>query len=93
MCERSLDIELEEHLELKHTTVINGMRRVGKSTTVKNLLAKVKHKNKIYLDCERIEIKNLFNIENYISIKEELELMGLDFNSPCVIALDEIQLI
>jgi uncharacterized protein len=93
MYERSLDIELEEHLELKHTTVINGMRRVGKSTTVKNLLAKVKHKNKIYLDCERIEIRNLFNIENYISIKEELELMSLDFNSPCVIALDEIQLI
>ncbi len=93
MYARNLDIELEEHLEVKHTTVINGMRRVGKSTTVKNLLAKVKHKNKIYLDCERIEIRNLFNIENYISIKEELELMGLDFTSPCVIALDEIQLI
>lgn len=85
--------ELQDHLKIRHVTVINGMRRVGKSTALKYLLNCIKHTNKIYLDCERIEIRNILNIENYETIKDELELKGLTLNKTCVIGLDEIQLI
>jgi len=73
--------------------VITGMRRVGKSTALQYLLGQVTHSNKLYLDCERVEIRVLLNRPDYESIAEELQLMGLDFVKPCVIALDEIQLV
>lgn len=73
--------------------MLTGMRRVGKSTAVKYILQQLGHSNYIYLDCERIEIRVLFNGNNYEAIKDELALMGLNFNEPCLIALDEIQLI
>ena len=85
--------QLIPHLKNKQVTVITGMRRVGKSTAVNYLLQQIKHTNKLYIDCEQIEIRTLFNRPNYQSIIDELHLMGLDFSKPCVIALDEIQLV
>ena len=90
---RQIYTELEKHLSKRQVTVILGMRRVGKSTAVKYLLSKVKHNNKIYLDCEKIEFQTLFNTPSYDLIISELELLGINFKSPAVIALDEIQLI
>jgi predicted AAA+ superfamily ATPase len=84
---------LLEHLSKRQVTVITGMRRVGKSTAVKYLLENIGHKNYTYLDCERIEIRVLLNQPNYETIRDALELKGLDFSKKCVIALDEIQLV
>jgi uncharacterized protein len=93
MVSRSSFQPLTEHLLQKQVTVITGMRRVGKSTALQYLLGQVKHSNKLYLDCERVEIRVLLNRLDYESIAEELQLRGLDFLKPCVIALDEIQLV
>jgi predicted AAA+ superfamily ATPase len=93
MYTRSIYHPLLEHLPKKQVTVITGMRRVGKSTAVKYLLEQIKHSNKIYLDCERIEVRVLLNKPNYEAIAAELQLMGVNFSQPCVIALDEIQLV
>jgi len=93
MLTRSSFQPLAEHLLQKQVTVITGMRRVGKSTALKYLLGQVSHSNKLYLDCERVEIRVLLNRPDYESIAEELQLMGLDLIKPCVIALDEIQLV
>jgi predicted AAA+ superfamily ATPase len=93
MVVRSIYTTLEAHLKKKQVTVILGMRRVGKSTAVKYLLTKVKHQNKIYLDCEKIELQSLFATPSYDAIISTLELFGIDFTKPAVIALDEIQLI
>ncbi len=93
MIPRDLFPVLTEHLSQKQVTVITGMRRVGKSTALKFLLSQVSHTNKHYLDCERIEVRTLLNRPNYESIAEELQLQGLDFSKPCIIALDEIQLV
>lgn len=90
---RSLFQPMAEHLLQKQVTVITGMRRVGKSTALQYLLSQVTHSNRMYFDCERIEIRVLFNRPDYESIAEELQLRGLDFSKPCVIALDEIQLV
>ncbi|MDX2171645.1 MAG: ATP-binding protein [Bacteroidota bacterium] len=93
MIVRRIYADLEKHLTKKQVTVILGMRRVGKSTAVKYLLSKVKHNNKLYLDCEKIEYQTLFNTPSYDAIINELELLGIDFKKHTVIALDEIQLI
>ncbi len=93
MIVRRIYTDLEKHLTKKQVTVILGMRRVGKSTAVKYLLNKVKHNNKLYLDCEKIEYQTLFNTPSYDAIINELELLGINFKKPAVIALDEIQLI
>jgi len=57
---RAIYTDLLAHLEKKQVTVITGMRRVGKSTAVKYLLEHAGHKNHIYLDCERVEIRVIF---------------------------------
>ena len=93
MFTRDIYIKLLEHSKKKQVTVITGMRRVGKSTAVKYVLQHLEHRNYIYLDCERIEIRVLFNGTNYEAIKDELNVMGIDFEKPCLIALDEIQLV
>lgn len=93
MIPRRIYVELEQHLKKKQVTVILGMRRVGKSTAVKYLLDKVKHTNKIYLDCEKIELQTLFHTPSYDTIISSLELSGINFKKPAVIALDEIQLV
>ena len=69
------------------------MRRVGKSTALKHLLSKVKHKNKVYIDLEKIEWRNLFSQDSYDDIQSALEVEGIIFSKPCVIGLDEIQLV
>lgn len=93
MINRSLFEPLVQHLKLRQVTVITGMRRVGKSTAAKYLFEQVKHNNKLFLDCERVEVRLLLNRPDYESIVDELQLMGLDFSKPCMIALDEIQLV
>lgn len=93
MIARSSFQPLADHLLQKQVTVITGMRRVGKSTALQYLLGQVTHSNKLYFDCERVEIRVLLNRPDYESIAEELQLRGLDFSNPCVIALDEIQLV
>jgi predicted AAA+ superfamily ATPase len=90
---RPIYTELLAHLEKKQVTVITGMRRVGKSTALKYLLEQVKHKNHIYLDCERVEIRFLLNEPDYEGVRDALEYRGLDFSKPCLIAIDEIQLV
>ncbi len=77
----------------RYITVITGMRRVGKSTALKYLLGKVPHDNKLYLDLERIENRYIFQQNTYKDVQIELEIQGIDFAKPSVIALDEIQLV
>ena len=93
MFQRDIYKDLLNHLGHGQVTVITGMRRVGKSTAVKYLLQHVEHANQLYLDCERVELRVLLNVPNYEGIKGALELRGLDFSKPCVIAIDEIQLV
>jgi uncharacterized protein len=93
MFPRRLFPHLESHLKERYVTTITGMRRVGKSTALQFLLQKIPHSNKIYLDLERVENRNIFQQPNYKDIQINLEIEGIDFSRPAVIALDEIQLV
>lgn len=90
---RNLYKELEKALPLKQVIVITGLRRVGKTTSVKYLLGKIKSANKLFLDLERVEHRYLFNIPNYQEIVRSIEIEGIDFSKKAYIAIDEIQLV
>lgn len=93
MIPRRIFPELELHLSERFITVITGMRRVGKSTALQYLLGKIAHQNKTYLDLERVENRFIWEQLTYKDIQTDLEIAGIDFSEPAVIALDEIQLV
>lgn len=90
---RKIYPELKKHLENRQITVITGMRRSGKTTLIKHLLSEIDSENKIYIDFQRIDNRELFSQKNYDNITLELERRGLDSRKKIYIALDEIQLI
>lgn len=84
---------LKEHLAKRQITVLTGMRRTGKTTLVKQLLQDIPSDNKLYIDLERIDNRELFSEKNYENIIRALEQRGLQFTQPAYIVLDEIQLV
>lgn len=93
MYKRAIFLDLEKHLNEKQVTVLTGMRRVGKTTALRYLLEKTPHSNKIYLDLERLEDRFIFTHKNFSEIQADLNIRGIDFSRPSIIALDEIQLV
>lgn len=65
MYPRKLYPWLKEHLSKKQMTVITGMRRTGKTTLLKQLLADISSHNKIYIDMERIDNREIFSEKNH----------------------------
>ncbi len=71
--------------------VITGMRRVGKTTTLRWLLDKVPSANKVFLDLERLDQRIVFEEPNYEVVLNYFRNQGLDPSQPLTVALDEIQ--
>lgn len=93
MIERKEYADFLNALHVRQIVAITGLRRVGKTTALKYLLSQIESKNKIYLDLERIEYRNLFSGNNYDDIIKALEIEGVDFTNKAFIVLDEIQLV
>ncbi|PIU01394.1 ATPase [bacterium (Candidatus Torokbacteria) CG09_land_8_20_14_0_10_42_11] len=89
---RKIYSSLKAHLARKQITVLTGMRRVGKTTLVKQLLSEVQSENKIYFDLERLDHRELFAEKNYETIILALEQRGLDLKQKLYLAIDEMQL-
>lgn len=83
---------LKEHLVKKEITVITGMRQTGKTTLVKQLLSDITSDNKMYLDLERIDNREVFSEKNYDTALYALRQRGLDITEKMYVVLDEIQL-
>lgn len=88
---RSIFPALKEALSDERVVVITGMRRVGKTTSLRWLLDQVPSPNKIFLDLERLDLRAVFQEPNYEVILNYLRNQGLDPNQPMYVALDEIQ--
>ena len=88
---RTLFADLEEALADRRAIVITGMRRTGKTTTLRWLLDRVASDNKIYLDLERLDNRAVFQETNYDLVLEFLRNRGLSPAQPMTVALDEIQ--
>ena len=91
--QRNIFSELKEHLEVKQVTVLTGMRRTGKTTLVKQLIAISAIPQKLYFDLERIDNRELFSEKNYDNIILALTQRGIIFSEKVLIAIDEIQLV
>lgn len=88
---RKLFEEIENFIESKQAIVVNGMRRVGKTTLLTYFFKKIKSKNKILLDLEDPLNQAIFETNSFEEIKNNLEIRGIDFSLPSYIFLDEIQ--
>ena len=93
MYPRKLFPLLKEHLSHKQITVLTGMRRTGKTTLIKQLLAEIASPNKIYIDLERIDLREIFSEKNYDAVIYALQQRGLNTREKIYVALDEIQLV
>ena len=91
--ERIIYPDLKAHLSKRQITVITGLRRTGKTTLLKKLLEDFKVANKIYIDLERIDNRDLFSEKNYENIITALSQRNLNFNKKTLIAIDEVQLL
>lgn len=90
---RKIYPELKKHLKNRQVTVITGMRRSGKTTLVEKLLEDTGSENKLYIDFQRLDNRELFSQKNYDNIMLEIERRGKDTRKKIFIALDEIQLV
>lgn len=88
---RQIYHKLEQQLETPQATVITGMRRVGKSTTLKHLFDLVPSNNKAIFDFEDPSVRRIFDIQDYDSIWNLLAPYGITKNSRAYLFLDEIQ--
>lgn len=88
---RKIYPELLSHAKTPQVTVLTGMRRTGKTTLVKQLLSDLPNKNSIYLDFQRLDIRELFEEKNYEAIRNNLISQNLS-PKDMIVAIDEIQL-
>lgn len=89
---RKIYQELEKHLAEKQITVLTGMRRTGKTTLILRLMERVLSENKIYIDLQRADNRELFSEKNYDNILTEIGRRGFDVKKKLYVFLDEIQL-
>ncbi len=90
---RSIYEPLKAHLSKRQITVLTGMRRTGKTTLVKQLLADSSIRQQFFFDLERIDNRLLFSEQNYERIVRALIQRGADLSQPLLVAIDEIQLV
>lgn len=91
--QRKIYPQLLAHTKSPLVTVLTGMRRTGKTTLLKKLLADIPNKNSLYLDLQRPDYRELFQQKNYEAIYEAFIAQGLSKEKQMVVALDEIQLV
>ena len=91
--ERAIYADLKHHLSRPQITVLTGMRRTGKTTLVKQLMADSPISQQLYIDLERIDNRALWAEPNYETIILALTQRGLRFDQPVLLVLDEIQLV
>ena len=93
MFSRKIYPALKEHLQSPHITVLTGMRRTGKTTTLKYLMGELNSANKLYIDFERLDNRELFSQKNYDTIANNFEQSGLNLKEKAYLFMDEIQLV
>lgn len=89
--DRQIFPSLKSALSDQRVVVITGMRRVGKTTSLRWLIDQVPSENKTYLDLERLDQRAVFQEKNYETVLNYFRSLGLDPAQPMTVAIDEIQ--
>lgn len=90
---RKLFKQIISNIETPEAIVVTGMRRVGKTTLLKQLYDSIISENKVFLDLENPVNQKYFEEMNYEAIKYTLQTLGLDLSAKAYIFLDEIQFV
>ncbi len=88
---RKIYQKIQKYISAKQVIVITGIRRVGKTTILKQLLSEIKSENKAYFDLEKLSDRGIFDQKNYDNILLDLARMGIDPKKKIYLAIDEIQ--
>lgn len=75
---RKIKNQILKQFDNELTIVIVGMRRVGKTYLLYDLFDQIKTKNKIFLDLEKPENRQIFNEENFEAIINNLKILGIN---------------
>lgn len=73
--------------------MVTGMRRVGKTTLLRQIFDDLETDNRLFLDMENPVNQKYFEEENYEAIKYQLEKLGVDASRRPFVFLDEIQMV
>ncbi|MBI5358372.1 ATP-binding protein [Candidatus Amesbacteria bacterium] len=90
---RKLYTKILTKIEEPEAIVVTGMRRVGKTTLIKQVYESLESANKIFLDLENPVVQKYFENENYDSIKYQFEVLGIRSDQKAFVFLDEIQMV
>lgn len=91
---RKLKKRIEAELDSDLAIIVTGMRRVGKTSLLKDIFEDLSSKNKLFLDLEILEHRKVFQEESLASVLKNLEILGLHMKKkPAYLFLDEIQLL
>jgi len=88
---RKILSEIQPYLSKREIIVLTGMRRVGKTSVLKELYKKIKSENKIFLDFDNIVDQQLFEVKDFRHIWDNLNAYNLTDKRKAWIFIDEIQ--
>ena len=88
---RKLFNQLIDRIDVPEAIIVTGMRRVGKTTLLKQVYDSLNSENKIFLDLENPVNQKYFEEINYEAIKYKFQTLGVDISQKSFIFLDEIQ--
>ncbi len=89
--ERELYVTLKKVIEAPEAIVVTGMRRVGKTTLLRQIQQDLKSRNTLFLDLENPAHQKHFEENDYEKILDALKFMGLSLSEQAFIFIDEIQ--
>ncbi len=82
---------LERELTTDEIIIMTGMRQVGKTTLLSHLMNEIQSKNKVLLDLENPLHRNVFEVEDYDAIWNNLARFGISNKEKAYLFLDEVQ--
>lgn len=88
---RKLFKQIISRMDVPEAIVVTGMRRVGKTTLLKQVYDSINSNNKVFLDLENPVNQKYFEEVNYEAIKFKFQTLGIDLSQKGYIFLDEIQ--
>ena len=88
---RKLENKLKKYIDSNEIIVLNGMRRVGKTTLYRSLFESIPSQNKVFIDMENPIDQKIFEEADYNNILSNLKVYNINQDERIYLFLDEIQ--
>lgn len=88
---RLIQDQIEAEVETRQAVVLTGMRRVGKTTLMRQIYNSIPSQNKTFLDLGNPLHRKVLEAENYDAVWENLRVFEVFSNQKAYLFLDEMQ--